>query len=150
MDKLLEFLDRLCIDEKLYWRVPYADENGTAEISWRRDGRPETWSIRERGAETSCSLRAAELPETLKLLGIDISAFEKQLGASILTQAVFADMVLEGAIRLFGSEVVSRSINDTREFLAMVSDAAARMTKVAPLAPTPRRQAPVLRLVGKD
>ena len=131
MDKLLEFIDRLCLDEKLYWRVPYVGRDGSAEIVWRRDAKPHSWSVREAGASDYSSVPKAELPATLKRLGLDIKAFERQAGASILTQAVFADMVLEGAVTLFGAEAVEHSIKDTRSFLTGVSDKAARMSRAS-------------------
>jgi hypothetical protein len=124
MNQMLEFIDRLCLDEKLYWRIPLL-----AEVSWRRDARPAAWQIRIVGQEEWQTFTKAELPKALERLAIDPIAFDRQVGASILTQAVFADMVMEGAIELFGQEAVRKSIADTRAFLSGVSEAAKRMTQ---------------------
>ncbi len=128
MNKLLEFIDRLCLDEKLYWRVPMLAKSGTCEVQWRRDARPAAWSIREIGSEQWTNFSKGEMPRAIEQFQLDPFSFERQVGASILTQAVFADMVMEGAVDLFGQEAVRKSIADTRSFLSGVSDAAKRMT----------------------
>lgn len=156
MDKLLEFIDRLCLDERLYWRVPYLGKPGNAEVTWRRDARPAAWSIRDQGQEEFKHYVKSDMKLAVETHALDPIAFERMVGASILTQAVFADMVMEGAVELFGHEVVRQSISDTRSFLAGVSDAAQRMTKATtgmamppktPKKPAPKA-APKLRLVS--
>ncbi len=149
MNKLLEFIDRLCLDEKLYWRIPMLAKSGTCEVQWRRDAKPSAWSIRPIGTEEWAHFSKGEMPRALERYSLDPIAFDRQVGASILTQAVFADMVMEGAIDLFGQDAVRKSIADTRSFLSGVSDAAKRVTnstagKSMPLKQTPvKQQAPV-------
>lgn len=141
MNKLLEFIDRLCLDEKLYWRIPMLAKGGHCEVQWRRDARPAAWSIRVVGNEQWAHFAKGEMPRAVEQFQIDPFAFERQVGASILTQAVFADMVMEGAVDLFGQEAVRRSIADTRSFLSGVSDAAKRMTNATAGKAMPRKEA---------
>ncbi len=140
MDKILDFLDRLCLDEKLYWRVPYLAKEGSAEIAWRREARPSSWSLRPVGQTDYISYSREQLMPAMAALGLDTEAFRRQAGASILTQAVFASMVTEGAVDLFGAEAVEKSVRDTRSFLSGVSDAAARMQKSAGTMPQPSKR----------
>lgn len=122
---LLEFINTLSIDEKLYWRVASANSKEAGfEITWRRGDRPKPWSLMHKGNGTTNSYCGKEFEHALKSAGVDLDDFERQIGVSALTQAVFADMVLQSAIQLFGAEVVTRSINDTRAFLAQVSEMA--------------------------
>jgi hypothetical protein len=56
-------------------------------------------------------------------------------------------MVMQAAMKLFGAEVVSRSINDTRAFLASVSEMAQMHAGAKPSAVSPAPQRPHLKLV---
>lgn len=143
--KLLNFIDHLCIDEQLYWRVPLVDGSGDTEVRWHRDLFAAAWTIGLENKEVTRSVTTRDLMGTLRDRGVDVEHFERQLGASILTQAVFADMVREGAVEIFGEAVVARSVGDTRAFLKGVADTAAELT--APKEASAEKQA--LRLVRK-
>lgn len=120
--QLLDFINDLSIDEKLYWRVANAHHKSEGfEITWRRSDRPKPWNIRKKNTETGQAYDTAEFAQIVQLAGVDLEDFERQLGVSILTQAVFADMVMQSAVKLFGAEVVHRSIHDTRAFMSQVS-----------------------------
>ncbi len=142
MNKLIEFIDRLCLDEKLYWRIPMLAKSGTCEVQWRRDAKPSAWSIRPVGTEEWAHFSKGEMPRALERYSLDPIAFDRQVGASILTQAVFADMVMAGAIDLFGQDAVRKSIADTHSFLSGVSDAAKRVTSKTAGKTMPVKQAP--------
>lgn len=139
-DQLLDFLDHLCLDETLYWRIPLGGKDGSLELAWKRTQKPNAWSVRKPGEDAWTFYDAAGFLAALPTLGVDRDALDRQLGASILTQAVFADMVMEGAVKIFGSDAVQRSIKDTRDFLQSVSDAATRMTRDAAAGGNPREK----------
>lgn len=123
--QLLDFINNLSIDEKLYWRVANAKSKTDGfEITWRRSDRPKPWYLRNKHAESGQAYDTGEFAQALALAGVDLEDFERQLGVSILTQAVFADLVMQSAVQLFGSEVVHRSIQDTRAFMSQVSQLA--------------------------
>lgn len=109
----MEFIDNLSIDDKLFWKV------GATEIYWTRASRPSSWGIKIDGDKLLYNRAAFE--EILRANRVDLRDFERQLGVSVLTQAVFGDMVIKGAIVLFGKDVVERSVEDTRAFLNSVS-----------------------------
>jgi hypothetical protein len=129
MDKLLEFIDRLCLDEKLYWHVPSRAGGGDAEVAWERAAKPQAWRVKPAGHNAWMPIAAEALAATLERHDLDMGAFRRQVGASIMTQAVFADMVLQGANELFGEDVVRQSVEDTRAFLTTLAEAAATITK---------------------
>jgi hypothetical protein len=148
LGQLLDFINNLSIDEKLYWRVSSATDKHTGyEIFWRRAERPRPWSLKRKGAETAEAFATKDFAQALADAGVDTDDLERQLGVSVLTQAVFADMVMQAAMKLFGAEVVTRSINDTRAFLASVSEMAQMHAggKPSPASPAPQR--PHLKLV---
>lgn len=122
--QLLQFVDNMSIDEKLYWRVNGKAPGEVFEVSWNRNAKPKSWRIKKMGAEQEMFFNTSEADLALTAMGVDIMDIERQLGVSVLTQAVFADMVLNGARQLFGAEVVERSVEDTKAFLNAVSQMA--------------------------
>lgn len=128
---LLAFVDRLSLDEKLYWRVPFAESAVEAEILWTRAKQPTSWTIKAGGIERT--VRTEELPALMAELRIDAAVFERQLGVTVLTQACFADLVRRSAVELFGEEAVEKSIADTKAFLDQVGETAAKLTKAPTL-----------------
>jgi hypothetical protein len=75
----------------------------------------------------------------LPALGLEAEDLDRHIGASILTQATYADMVLTSARQLFGADVVARSIDDTRVFLDALSATARGLVEraAAPIAAGP-------------
>jgi hypothetical protein len=144
MDKLLNFIDHLCLDDQLYWKVPLIVSGaGEAEVRWQRDAKPLPWTVRVGDGAFHKDVRSADLVATLAAAGIDQDNLENQLGASILTQAAFASMVTDGAVAIFGRDVVERSVSDTKDFLQAVSKAASEFAAKPELPPPSSR----LRLV---
>lgn len=139
MDKVLHFIDHLCLDDQLYWRVPLLTGVGEAEIRWQRDLKPAAWTVRTGDGAFERAVPTTELIKTLTAVAADCESFERQAGASVLTQAVFAEMVRDGAIEIFGTAVVARSVADTRAFLQSVSEAAAQFTQAPQLPAAPKR-----------
>ena len=138
MDKLLHFIDHLCIDDQLYWRVPLTNGDGEAEVRWQRAQKPLAWTVRVGGGAFERLAATADLIKTLAAAQVDQEQLERQLGASVLTQAVFAEMVRDGATSIFGADVVAQSVQDTRDFLESVSQAAAQLATPAATPPAAR------------
>lgn len=128
MNQLLLFIENFSIDEKLYWQVPLKDQTGSIEITWERMAQPMAWKVRPSGQGEWSANDTRGLEEQLHAAAVDMEHFERQLGVSVLTQAVFADMVMERASELFGRDVVKRSIADTRAFLNLVSETATQLS----------------------
>lgn len=122
----LDFIDRLAVDEKLYWRLADVSED-EHELSWHRDAAPLAWSLKAPGRE-AIRHNATTLLRALADCGIDRQVAERQLGATILMQAVYADLVVQGAVQLFGEEAVENSREGMRQFLSKVQETAEAVT----------------------
>ncbi len=131
LSSLLVFVDRLSLDEKLYWRVPVAESAVEVEILWTRAKLPASWTIKGAGAERTVD--TVGMAALLAELRIDGAAFERQLGVTVLTQACFADLVRRSAVELFGEKAVEKSIADTKAFLDQVGETAAKLAKAPTL-----------------
>lgn len=134
IEQLLDFIDNLSVDEQLYWRVP-ATEGALLEVMWKRGSRKAAWSIRPLGSAEWQAMPAKDLLARISAMQGDVAAFERQVGVSVLTQAVFADMVLEAAHKIFGVDAVQRSISDTKNFLASVTEVAQKHTRTEAVRP---------------
>jgi hypothetical protein len=145
---LLEFLDTLALDDRLYWRLPRREGQVAVELMWQRAQKPEAWSVRETGAEAWTTSTREALPDKLTALSVADATVEKMLGATVMTQAVFADMVLEGAARIFGRDAVERSVRETRTFLAEVSATASQLLGSPGARTSPRANAQAAKAPG--
>jgi hypothetical protein len=163
--KLLDFIDRLAVDDRHYWRVPLAGADAeappeagpfaadaAAEIMWEAGAGRTPWRARLVGEDVWRPVDAAGLEAVLAAMGVDLASFQRQLEASILTQAAFAEVVLDTARELLGGDAVTRGIAETRAFLGAIERAMQDLTAArtesetrASLQPAPR--SPLLRLV---
>ena len=132
-DPLLAFIDQLSLDDKLYWRLARADALGEVEVSWERHVQPSPWRWRAIATPIAdwTPVEAQALRAALAAAGVDTAYLDRHIGASVLTQAVYADMVLEAVRNLFGADVVARSIDDTKAFLEALSVTARALTQQA-------------------
>ena len=149
--QILEFIDKLSIDERLHWRVSSINSREPGfDITWTRNNRPNPWILTRKGNANPQAFSTSEFEQGLKSAGVDLGDFERQVGVSVLIQAVFADMVTQSAVELFGSEVVTRSIRDTRAFLSEVSKMAHTYASGKPPGPAVHRERPKpqLRLIN--
>lgn len=124
---LIDFIDRLAVDDKLYWRFADTDA-GDLELTWHRDATPRCWGLKTRSEPEPIRHDATSLLEALATLGLDSATAERQIGATILMQAVYADLVVQGAIQLFGADAVESSREGMRQFLGQVQKAATTLT----------------------
>jgi hypothetical protein len=159
--KLLDFIDRLAVDDRHYWRVPLVDAEtaatdgpfaaeAAAEIVWESGGGRTPWKARLVGEEPWRVVDAAGLEALLAGMGVDVASFQRQLENSILTQAAFAEVVLDTARELLGGDAVTRGIAETRAFLGAIERAMQDLTAARSdddEAAAPRQRSPLLRLV---
>jgi hypothetical protein len=90
-------------------------------LEWRRDGRPKSWWIRREDETTWTAHDADGLIIALPSLGISQATMVRHLSATILTQAAFADIVLERTCELFGTDAVKASLQQSRQFLLKIA-----------------------------
>jgi hypothetical protein len=131
MQELLQFIQHLAIDDRFYWRVGLIGRVGHAEVIWQRRDGATPWRLRLSDTTEWTAFGGAELELRLAAASVDTDDLQRQLSASILTQAVFAEMVVDGARKIFGEDVVQRSVADTQAFLDVVRDTAQRVTEPA-------------------
>lgn len=124
MEQLLLFIETMAIDDKMTWRVNGKRSGELFEVSWNRALAPTAWGIR-RGYEESFEMFSnQDFRIALKYSEIDLAHLEKSLSTCILSQAVFAGMVLDQIKTIFGSEIVERSVDESKKFLSSITDLA--------------------------
>ncbi len=128
MEQLLVFIETMAIDEKLTWRVNGKRPGELFEITWNRKLAPMGWSIRKGYEESFEMFSNADFRIALQYVSIDLAHFEKALSTNILSQAVFAGMVVDQIKEIFGAETVEKNVNESRKFLSSITDLAAAMT----------------------
>lgn len=127
MDQLLVFIETMAIDEKLTWRVNGRRPGEVFEISWNRKLAPTAWGIRRGFQQHFEMFSNADFRIALQCSEIDMVHFEKLLSASILSQAVFAEMVIDQIKQIFGAEVVAKSVGESKKFLSSIVDLASSL-----------------------
>jgi len=129
MKQLLDFIETLSIDDTAYWKIPTVYGESTAEIRWKRKLNPRGWQLRFGDQEEWQDFNAKEFSESLNTHKVDLMAFQRQLGASVLSQAVFANLIVERAQDIFGEKVVSQSMEEAKRFCAAITEAANALAK---------------------
>jgi hypothetical protein len=135
MFEMLSFIETLSLDDRLYWEVGSTKGKLRFEIMWQKDSSPNPWRIRPKGSDQWTELNSSGLIKKLNQWDACTDQFERQVGASIMTQAVFADQVIQGATKLFGEDAVQQGIEDARQFLQAVANSIKEQT--SPQAPKP-------------
>ncbi len=154
--ELIDFIETLSLDDAMYWRVPRLSSSNDPEIEvqWDRRRTNERWQMRQIDSETWTSATRHDVMATLDVWQADSENFAQQLRSSVLTQAVYADLLRRRAVELFGSDAIDQAAEDTAAFLAAVRNAAAQMTMtpvanaVHEAAPAPAAARRGLRLVN--
>lgn len=129
LQKLVDFVERLSLDEKMFWRVPKLKSTQAIDLVYERQAKPAAWKVRLGEGREFLPVRGTDLVALLKAAGADLAHIERQMGVSLLTQAVFADLYLERARQLFGEEMVASSIKDARAFFNEVGEKAQRIAQ---------------------
>lgn len=127
--ELLEFIETLSIDEQLYWQIATNSDENQIEVMWKKNNLKCPWRIRCKGSKNWTELHKDQLVGELDNWDADIGQLEKSIGVSVMTQAVFADQIVQGACQLFGSEAVQAGIQDARLFLDSIAETIKEQTK---------------------
>lgn len=127
MEQLLLFIETMAIDEKLSWRVNSKRPGEVYEITWNRKYAPMAWGIRRGFEEQYEMFSNADFRIALQCSEIDMAHFEKLLSTSILSQAVFAEMVIDQIKQIFGAETVEKSVSESKKFLSSIVDMASAL-----------------------
>jgi hypothetical protein len=121
MEDMLIFIETLSLDDSLYWEIPSIKEDLRFEIVWKKELKTNPWRIRPKGAAIWTEVDRSALINKISEWDGDLAAFERVIGASIMTQAVFADQVIQGATKLFGQSAIEKGLGDARRFLENIS-----------------------------
>lgn len=144
MESLIQFIDSFSIDEKLYWQLPSSEPGKFYDIKWERDCGKTHWHIKTADEKTWQPVPSEKLVETLDRLPVNERDLQKQIGTSIMTQAIFAEQYLNSAKKLLGSENIERGLDKARNLMDMISNLTQSQSQTQ--AQTPKKK-PGLRLV---
>lgn len=171
MDNLIAFLEAKCLEPKLYWRVKSlaleaGEDPAMYELEWHRD-RKAKWHLRrlppsplvEPNLEVTDAthpwqvIPSDEIQERLESLGLDTTDVWRQVESTALQQVVFAKLMVDDALEVFGADKIEQAIKETDDFLhqlgTVVSDLMGSKAgaKAAPTKGKPRPPACNIRLV---
>lgn len=113
MENLLKFVSDFALDPHLYYVI------GGYEIQWLRDG--DKWRFRLYGDEPWIYATHQDIEPALRQVGTDVVMLEALVRESALNQAVYANLVLEKAVELFGEDAVVDQIVQTKLFTEQVA-----------------------------
>ncbi len=138
VENLLTFVETLFFDDRLYWQV--SDLNSKKfELVYLRENDPDCWQINELGSCNIKTSKKCDLETLLLELNVDLKDVEKQIGLSIMMQAVFADLVLKGAEKLFGPESLNACISSAGNFSENLSSLVSHNSQTKDMPPSPLR-----------
>ena len=128
LNELLNILDRLSLEDNLYWSTlcPTDSKHEKVEVWWERKNKPTPWRIKT--AHHDQVYRSDDLEAAFSQLSIDQLAFEQKLSINILSQAVYADTLIQNVREVLGNDVVDRSIVATQTFLNTIKLHAAKLS----------------------
>jgi hypothetical protein len=124
MENLLKFIGDFALDPHLYYVI------SGYEIQWLRDG--DKWRFRLHGDEPWIYTTHQDLEPALRQVGIDVVMLEALVRESALNQAVYANLVLEKAVELFGEDAVVDQIVQTKLFTEQVASMAKELLSPRP------------------
>ena len=128
MQEIIDFIHEHTLENQVYVVAPRTRDGVEFEICFRRDG-GRSWRVRRRGAGAWAQVERTGIVQYLRVLGIDMTALENELRCTILTQVIFADMVLRDARKLLGPDVIRRTILDTRDFVGELRQTLQNLTR---------------------
>lgn len=118
MEDLVTFIDSLAMDDQLFWQLPHAYRKTPFELVWKKQDKAERWALRRVSEANWDEVRSEDLPALLQRRRVDLDASKRIIGASIVTQAVYASLVVEAAEKIFGKATLQQAFSDTNRFLA--------------------------------
>ena len=117
MNDLLKFIDNFILDDQLYYRIPKLHSKDEFEVHWIRKENP-SWHLRKVDTISWENASSENLIELLNKNNLDISILDANLRSSIIQQVIFADMVIEKATELLGTEAINQSREDNKNFMS--------------------------------
>lgn len=128
MKKLIEFIDRNCIETQLYWVVPQLYTAKEIEVQWRRSLEL-PWRFREKGNQFWQQCTSKNLTEALNSKKVDLSRLQLHISQSVMQQVVFARKIVEDGTTLFGQDKIAEAVEENNRFLQELHNAILELTK---------------------
>ncbi len=129
LNQLLEFFDRICLEDSLYFVVPDAYGRISYELQWDRKSTVHNWRIRRLGNNNWHHASTKDIADIIHLEKIDVAKLVVELSTNLLTQAVFARTLLKGVEELLGKERVDEAEKQTQIFIDQLRTMAANHTE---------------------
>lgn len=134
MQHLIDFIHEHTLDEQVYLVLRVA--TGDLELNWNRRKDGHEWRVRPKPLVGQAASAAAAwqhvhkdlLVDHLRNRGASIKTLENELRAIVMTQIVFADMVLCDARKALGRDAVRRAVLSHRDFVGELNSALRRLT----------------------
>lgn len=118
---MMEFIDNLSLEENLYWQVSRKDTGALVELSWQRTSSGGHWSVKTEKKPEGYQYDRHGMAAHLTAIDVDAETLTRQLGANIMTQALYADLMLAGAKKLFGESALDQGLGNARRFVENVT-----------------------------
>jgi hypothetical protein len=128
LSALLEFFDRICLEDSLYFVVPDVYGKNSYELQWDRKASIQNWRIRKLGNNNWHHASAANIADIIHLEKIDVAKLISELSTNLLTQAVFARTLLKGVEELLGKDKIDEAEKQTQIFIDQIKSIAASHT----------------------
>lgn len=143
LQAIIDFFDRICLEDTLYFVIPDAYGRQSYEIQWdRRQKAEQSWQARILGHNNWHHFSSTKFVEFAQTDSLDLNLLAKELAGSLLTQAVFARTLIRGVEDLLGKERVEEAEQQTLLFIEQLkqmatSSLAPNSNVAADLAPAP-------------
>ncbi|MDD9944432.1 MAG: hypothetical protein OXU20_25530 [Myxococcales bacterium] len=163
MQHLLDFIHEHTLDEQVYLVLSLRGVD--TELLWerRRDG--DEWRLRPKQinydtpdgepgdnrdlASGWCRVHKDVLVDHLRNHGANMQTLESELRALVMTQIVFADMVLCDARKALGRDVVRKAVLSHRDFVGELNSALRRLVPAAAAQKRIKRRTPLAVIAGE-
>ena len=119
---MMEFIDNLSLEDRLYWQISRGDTGDLIELGWQRSATSGEWSIKTDKNPDGFTYDRHGVAAHLAAIDVDVEKLTRQLGASIMTQALYADLMLEGAKKLFGENTLQQGLGNAKRYVESAGD----------------------------
>ena len=117
MQNVITFIENFAMEPELYWQVPHLYSGAVCELQWQKRAMPKRWRFRASEDQPWVQLAPQEVTPALQAAQVNLAATRRQIGASIITQAVYASLVVEAAEKIFGQDTLQKAFSDTNHFI---------------------------------
>lgn len=118
LNQIVESLERLSLDDNLYFRLRNSSDLGVC-ISYHRKGSPSPWCLWYEQNENASRRQISRLHigEALRTFSVTERQLTDELANVLLTQVGYADEFIHEVERVLGQEAVCTAISQTQDFL---------------------------------